>query len=96
MRWDGHISKPRQLQVREYQIEHPDRVRANWKVMYALRTGKIVRPDRCSKCGSDRGKICGHHLDYSKPLDIVWLCYKCHRQTFNEHLLDNTKIYNHN
>lgn len=43
----------------------------------ALRTGELVRPDRCEKCG----KFCypdGHREDYSKPLEVRWLCQSCH------------------
>jgi hypothetical protein len=36
-----------------------------------------VRPDRCSKC-KVKCKPHGHHPDYSKPLEVVWLCPGCH------------------
>lgn len=52
----------------------------------ALKRGDIQRPNQCSKCGIDpgqardgRSKIHGHHHDYDKPLDVEWLCAKCHR-----------------
>lgn len=55
-------------------------------VRAAIRRGDLVRPDQCSKClsipepASDgRSNIQGHHADYSKPLDVEWLCAKCHR-----------------
>lgn len=43
-----------------------------------IKAGNIVRPDHCSQCGV----ACypdGHHNDYSKPLEVEWLCKKCHR-----------------
>lgn len=60
------------------------------KVFYAVKTGKLVRPNFCSVCGA-KGKrkkngnitIEAHHKDYAKPLDVVWLCDSCHRDTFN-------------
>lgn len=44
----------------------------------ALNSGKLVRPANCSICGSTR-QIQGHHLDYQRPLDVLWLCVDCHK-----------------
>ena len=43
----------------------------------AVRSGRKEKPTNCSICGSD-GKLHGHHDDYTKPLDVVWCCPKCH------------------
>lgn len=44
--------------------------------------GLIIAPDRCVRCGriggSETGRVEGHHEDYTKPLDVVWLCTCCH------------------
>ena len=45
---------------------------------YAVRSGDLVRPKNCKRCGSNKHKIHGHHSDYDKPLDVIWLCPKCH------------------
>ena len=42
----------------------------------------LIRPAVCSVCGRNdypRG-VDGHHPDYDKPLEVVWLCRRCHRQ----------------
>jgi len=48
---------------------------------HAMVSGKIIKPSNCSQCGKLR-KVTAHHDDYSKPLEVRWLCYECHgRQT---------------
>lgn len=46
----------------------------------ALRYGAIKRPDACSQCAATGCVIDGHHADYDKPLDVEWLCRKCHKR----------------
>lgn len=43
----------------------------------AVRRGELVRPDSCSRCG-EKCIPDGHHADYGRPLDVEWLCRKCH------------------
>jgi hypothetical protein len=50
---------------------------ARARVRYALQTGKIIKPKECSACHLQL-KLQGHHEDYSKPLEIIWLCQQCH------------------
>ena len=42
-----------------------------------LRRGLITK-EPCSECGETKA-VEGHHHDYSRPLDVVWLCRKCHK-----------------
>lgn len=44
---------------------------AREKLRYAIKTGKIKRLP-CEVCGQE--KTHGHHTDYRKPLDVMWLC----------------------
>ena len=46
-------------------------------LQYAVRRGDVTKGAVCSECSAG-GKIHGHHEDYLKPLDVVWLCPKCH------------------
>ncbi len=50
------------------------------KVRQAIRKGIMIRPNVCSRCGLRADRIEGAHYDYSKPLDVVWLCVPCHRK----------------
>lgn len=42
----------------------------------ALRAGGLVRQP-CVICGEPKSH--GHHEDYARPLDVVWLCAIHHR-----------------
>lgn len=50
------------------------------RVHYAIKSGKIQKPQCCSSCNSS-GLLHAHHNDYSKPLEVVWLCPLCHGET---------------
>ena len=44
----------------------------------AIKHGEVKRPCRCSLCE----RVCkpeASHADYSKPLEVVWMCRSCHR-----------------
>lgn len=56
----------------------PEKTRAQVLVGIAVESGKLVRPAECSECGGSAGRIHGHHEDYSRPLDVEWLCHDCH------------------
>jgi hypothetical protein len=46
-------------------------------VMRAIQSGRLTRPDKCGSCGG-ACKPDAHHRDYSKPLEVDWMCAKCH------------------
>lgn len=55
----------------------PKKYKARLKVRLAIISGKLVKPKNCSICGKET-IIHGHHPDYSKPLNITWVCAGCH------------------
>lgn len=61
---------------------NPNHKNANEAVALALSCGVLHRPHRCQGCGCDESehRIEAHHADYSKPLDVIWLCTPCHRE----------------
>ncbi len=61
-----------------YRKENPDKVVAHRELWRALSRGDITRPQECSACGGEHPWIHGHHMDYSRPLDVVWVCPPCH------------------
>lgn len=51
--------------------------KARKKVKSALMKGTLSRPSVCEDCKNERFTE-AHHEDYSKPLDVNWLCKECH------------------
>lgn len=49
--------------------------RAHTLVARALAACRLVKLP-CQRCGEKRSEA--HHPDYSKPLEVVWLCHPCH------------------
>ena len=73
----------RQKQLREKVIadneRYPERRIARGVVNHALRDGRIEKPSACEICGNN-AKLQAHHADYSKPLEVIWICSPCHGQ----------------
>lgn len=74
----GYISSgASQASRKKWADANPDKRRAQGFVSYAIKRGLLVRPERCESCA----KLCkphAHHDDYSRPLDVRWLCSRCH------------------
>ena len=84
-----HKRRPRTKVQRKYvsEAELLLHKRANTAVQIALRSQKLQKHP-CETCGSTN-RIHAHHDDYSKPLNVRWLCPKHHA----EHHQHNTKIW---
>lgn len=57
--------------------QDPVKRRARYAVSNAIRDGRLVRSP-CEVCGHWKSEA--HHDDYSKPLEVRWLCFKHHRE----------------
>jgi hypothetical protein len=72
-RYQGYV---RARKARDKQPENLIKYRARRRVITAVNSGKLVRLP-CERCGAPPPTH-GHHTDYSKPLDVIWLCRPCH------------------
>jgi hypothetical protein len=63
--------------TKRYREKHREKVNAQCQLRDHVKRGNIIKPTTCSICNSDQW-IEAHHADYTKPLEVVWLCKKCH------------------
>lgn len=57
------------------------RRRARWTLNDAIKRGRVIRPRFCEQGSREcNGPIEAHHDDYTKPLNVRWLCRKHHRK----------------
>lgn len=73
-------AKARALARQRLYYKNPDnrpRYKAQRAVARALACGTLERPSECGQCGR-RVRISAHHEDYTKPLEVIWLCQSCH------------------
>jgi len=57
--------------------DHPEINRARSLVNKHIREERMDRPKFCEKCGKECFTY-AHHEDYSKSLEVIFLCRKCH------------------
>ena len=62
---------------KKYKKAKPEKIKARNAVGNAIAAGKLIRPDACSVCLEIKN-IEGHHEDYSKPFELIWVCVQCH------------------
>lgn len=68
---------------KEYRIRFPIKYAAHVLIGNAVKYGFLKKDTNCSVCLSTE-KIEAHHDDYSKPMEIRWLCEKCHKKWHRE------------
>ena len=68
---------------REWRNRNPSKAKAMAKISYNIRIGALTRQP-CEKCKTTNN-VHAHHDDYSKPLDVRWLCAQHHRDWHAKH-----------
>lgn len=65
--------------IKRYIERNKEKQSAWQKVFTAKKKGLLTVPTHCSACGHI-SKLDAHHADYSKPLDVIFLCRPCHHK----------------
>jgi hypothetical protein len=58
-------------------IDFKKRRYARIKVQNAIKSGKLVRAEKCNLC-FENCFVEAHHVDYGQPYSVMWLCASCH------------------
>lgn len=76
-RWrkDPKLRKKSAIQKKKWAIRNAEKRAAHVILGHALRAKKVFKMP-CKICGNKKSD--GHHYDYTKPLEVIWLCKKHH------------------
>lgn len=66
------------ISVAAYAARNKEKIRAKDLVRGAIGRGDLTRQP-CAECGDPN--VHAHHADYSRPLDVTWLCPLHHGRT---------------
>lgn len=70
-----------------YREKNPVHTAITQAVRDAVKRGLLQKPLCCEGCRHPfpARLLTGHHDDYSRPLDVRWLCNLCHRRWHKKH-----------
>jgi len=67
---------------KKYRMRNILKYTAHNAVTAAIRDGRLAKKP-CAVCGFWR-KVQAHHDDYTKLLEVIWLCVECHNNRHKE------------
>lgn len=67
---------------KKYKQLYPEKLRAHQAVYHAIQSGKLEKKP-CQFCGSEKSQA--HHDDYTKPLQVRFLCALHHTAWHRTH-----------
>ena len=80
---DSSHAAPQQQPTRQakWRARNPLAAWAHSALRSALRRGLVQRLP-CKVCGDKKSQ--GHHPNYNRPADVIWLCAKHHKEAHKE------------
>lgn len=93
-RWclECHAKNMREARPKHSELTKEQRLRANCRSyanVYKNR-GKLIQQP-CNFCDNPESQM--HHEDYTKPLEVIWLCRDCHLELHNEEYQATSKEF---
>jgi hypothetical protein len=85
--YNKNRTKQNSQNTKKHRYLHPEREYARRVITQLINSKKLIPPLKCTLCNIRRNKkrkIVAHHPDYSKPLEIIWICQKCHINIHNK------------
>lgn len=77
--WYANNKDKSRERTKRYIEKNPEKRRAHHMVSNAIRSGKLLKQP-CKICGEPAH---AHHDDYTKPLEVTWLCPTHHMRLHN-------------
>ncbi len=75
-KWKSRNPGKQTKYAKTYINKYPEKYKAHQAVRDAVREGRLIK--KPCKCGCI--KVQGHHEDYSKLLEVEWMCQPCHKE----------------
>ena len=69
----------RRKSSKKYSSQNINKRRAQGELYRGVSRGVVTKQKICSHCNAVSERPQAHHPDYSKPLEVMWLCGPCHR-----------------
>ncbi len=76
--WAKRNRKTQNKNTLVWKAKNKHKTSAHDKVKHAIKWLKITKPKECEHCSIET-ILHGHHHDYTKPLEVTWLCPVCHK-----------------
>lgn len=77
--WRKNHSEEAKIKDRYRHSKYKEKDRANDIIHKAIQRGHLKKPKRCEFCLLIKS-LEAHHEYYNKPLEVIWLCKKCHNE----------------
>lgn len=74
-KWAVENPEKRKESLLKWEANNPEKRAAHNAVFLAIQRG-VIEKSPCELCGESSAQA--HHDDYAKPLNVRWLCSRCH------------------